>query len=88
MTVCSRCGLPYHRYSPEDPEHAPDEYGCINSLRARIEQLEAFIADSTVVAGALAEIAVQGCPVDRSLAADALAKFNQMRLTVIPEVDS
>lgn len=38
--TCSSCGEPYHRYSPEDPEHEFMYVACVNALHQHIEELE------------------------------------------------
>ena len=36
---CGVCGMPYHRYADNDPEHKHSYTACINAMRGRIEQL-------------------------------------------------
>lgn len=37
--LCSVCGLPVHRYSPDHEGSGTDLMGCVNSLRGEIERL-------------------------------------------------
>lgn len=48
LDFCSRCGEPYHRYSPEDTEHKSDSQACINALRDHVGRLEAQLAEALV----------------------------------------
>lgn len=35
---CATCGLPGHRYGSTDTEHDPNPVGCVNQLRAVLEE--------------------------------------------------
>lgn len=37
---CPICGMPYHRYSPNDPEHEFNAMGCVNELRPEVVRLK------------------------------------------------
>lgn len=38
---CGVCGMPYHRFADNDPEHDHSYTACINALQAEIERLTA-----------------------------------------------
>lgn len=42
--TCGGCGLPGHRFGTTDPSHDYSATACVNSLRGKVEELDAHLS--------------------------------------------